>query len=42
MKESNTIAANVELSLLQKELLLGTYGESMKESNTLAVNVAIS
>ena len=42
MKESNTLADNVVIRQLQREVLLSIKGLCMKESNTLADNVAIS
>ena len=41
MKESNTLAANVNIKHLQGVILLNTTREYMKESNTLAVNANI-
>ena len=40
MKESNTLAANVNIKQLQGIVLPNTTGEYMKESNTLADNAA--
>ena len=42
MKESNTLADNAVINLLQKEVLLNTKGQYMKESNILAGNAAIN
>ena len=42
MKESNTLAGNVTIGLLQKDILLDTKRQCKKELNTLADNVAIN
>ena len=42
MKESNTLASNVAINLLQREILLNTKRQYMKKSNTLAGNAAIN
>ena len=41
MKESNTFAANANIKLLQREILLYIKGQYMKELNTLASNATI-
>ena len=41
MKESNTLAVNATIKLLQRKVLLNTKRQYMKESNTLVGNVTI-
>ena len=41
MKESNTLADNVVIRHLQREILLNIKGVCMKESNSLADNVVM-
>ena len=40
MKESNTLAANVTIKQLNREIWVNTKEQYMKESNTHAANVA--
>ena len=42
MKESNTLADNVAISLLQRDILMNTKRQYIKESNTLAGYAAIN
>ena len=42
MKESNTLADNVAIILLQGDILLHTKRQYMKDSNTLVDNAAIN
>ena len=42
MKESNTLAGNVGIDLLQRDIWLNIYGQYMRESNTFADNAAIN
>ena len=42
MKESNTLAGNVFIKLVQRIVLMNTKGQYMKESNTLANNAAFN